>query len=81
MANCIAYCYGHDKNRTKMDHRLGSESADGEVATWHTEAEAHICKDGSGYVEVRCKNTGTVLHRFDFPSEEVRRLRAAIKAS
>lgn len=49
MANTIATATGSDRTgRTKETHRLGSESAYGRAATWHTDARAFVRADGSG---------------------------------
>ncbi len=67
MAATIAYCTGNDRVRSKEDHRLGSESAEGTAATWRTTATAFVRKDGAGYVEV--KRDGRVIHTFHFGPE------------
>lgn len=67
MANTIATATGHDRSRVKETHRLGSESAVVEAATWRTFATARVNKDGSGYVTV--KRDGKVLHYFEFGPE------------
>lgn len=68
MANCKASATGIDSNRTKDTHRLGSQAAKVEAATWQTFATAYVAKDGSGYVEV--KRGQKTIHRFDFGKEE-----------
>ncbi len=72
MANCIAWATGYDKSRQKEESRLGSVAAEGRAQTWRTLAIAFIRKDGSGYFELREKNSGVVLHRFDFGPEAER---------
>ena len=72
MAATIAYCKGYDKNRIKEEHRLGSEAAAAEVATWKTEVIAFIRKDGSGYVIVRNKATDELIHSYGFGPESER---------
>ena len=67
MANCIARAQGRDNNREKDTHRLGSEAARVEAATWQTFAAAEVRKDGSGYVQVI--RNGEVIHRFTFEAE------------
>mgnify|MGYP000872259266 CR=1 FL=1 len=67
MAATIAPCFGTDKNRTKSDHRLGSESSRGEAATWRTTAVAVVFKNGSGYVRV--ERDGVVIHEHRFEAE------------
>jgi len=73
MANCMATAIGSDKTRDKNTHRLGSDSAWAEAATWHTFAVAYVEKDGSGYVEVRrgsySRGNAQEIHRFDFGPE------------
>lgn len=72
MAATIAEAYGYDKTRTKDVHTLGSTGAKAVAATWHTEAIAYVARDGSGYVEVRVKETGRTIHRHDFGPEAER---------
>ena len=68
MANTIAVCIGTDKNgRRKEDHRLGSQSAEVQAATWHTTVTAYIHADGSGYVRV--KRDGVVMLEYSFGPE------------
>ena len=67
MAATIATATGSDRTRVKRDHRLGSESATGEAATWRTFATAHVNADGSGYVTV--KRDGSTFHAFTFGPE------------
>ena len=67
MAATIATATTEDNTRTKETHRLGSQSATGEAATWRTFATAHVFRDGSGYVRVR--RDGATLHVFDFGPE------------
>jgi hypothetical protein len=67
MAATIAEATGCDRQREKSTHRLGSEAAETTAATWNTFARAYVCKDGSGYVQV--KRRGETIHRFDFGPE------------
>ena len=67
MAATIATARGYDKLRVKEDHRLGSEAAEAEAATWRTFATAHVRRDGSGHVTVR--RDGKVIHSFEFEAE------------
>jgi hypothetical protein len=67
MAATIAKAWGSDSSRTKETHRIGSQAATAQAATWHTFARSHVNRDGSGYVEVT--RDGVTLHRFDFPAE------------
>jgi flavin-dependent dehydrogenase len=67
MAATIAHARGYDKSRVKEDHRLGSEAAEAEAATWRTFAVAYIRRDGSGYVTV--KRDGKVIHSYEFEAE------------
>lgn len=67
MAATIATATGHDTSRSKTSHRLGSQSASVEAATWRTFASAHVARDGSGYVEV--KQNGNLIHSFRFGPE------------
>ena len=63
MANTIATAVGHDNGRDKRTTRLGAQSATGMAATWHTSAEAHVRKDGSGHFSlVRDGSTIITLH-------------------
>ena len=71
MAATIARARGYDRVRSKDVHRLGSEQAWAEAATWRTFAEAEIRKDGSG--SVRVLRDGQELHRFEFGPEAVER--------
>lgn len=70
MAATIATATGHDSTRSKQVHRLGHQSSSAEAATWRTFATAHVCRDGSGSVEVR--RDGVVIHRFSFDPEGAR---------
>ncbi len=56
MANCIAYCRGMDKSRTKEDHRLGSEAAESEVATYKTKVTSLITKYGEVILTIKRGN-------------------------
>ena len=67
MAATIATATGYDKSRIKETHRLGSEVARGEAATWRTFATAEVRKDGSGFIRV--SRGDKLLHRFDFGPE------------
>ena len=67
MAATIARAIGYDSTRTKETHRLGSQSAFAEAATYHTFARAYVAWDGSGYIEV--ERDGHRLMRFDFSAE------------
>ena len=67
MAATIAEATGHDRNRAKYTHRLGSESAEVCAATYHTFVRAWVSRDGSGNITV--KQNGEVIHRFDFGPE------------
>jgi hypothetical protein len=67
MAATIASAVGHDRSRRKETHRLGSEFAQTEAATWRTFVRATVNKDGSGHVIV--KRDGTVIHAFTFEAE------------
>ncbi len=69
MAKCYAGCIGCDSSRTKEDHRLGSESAEGFAKTWKTTATAFVKRDGSGYVQVL--RNGRLEHAYHFPAEEI----------
>jgi len=53
MAATIAEATGYDKLRTKETHRLGSERAETRAATWHTEIESSMRKNGTGSAELR----------------------------
>lgn len=68
MAATIARATGNDKSRSKETHRLGSESASVEAATWHTSARASVDRHGMGYVQV--ERDGRPIVRVDFPSED-----------
>jgi len=68
MAATIATATGRDRARVKEGHRLGSESARGEAATWRTFATAFVRKDGSGYIELR--RDQKLIHSFEFGPEE-----------
>lgn len=67
MAATIAKAIGCDKSRHKETHRLGSETARVEAATWRTFARATVHKDGSGFVSV--ERDGRTIHRFVFEAE------------
>lgn len=67
MANCIAKAVGQDTTREKYVHRLGSQSAWAQAATWGTFATAYVRPDGSGFVRV--EQNGIEIHRFDFGKE------------
>jgi hypothetical protein len=67
MAATIARAIGMDSTRTKGTHRLGSQAASVQAATWRTFATAYVARDGSGYIEV--KRDGVVLHRLGFGPE------------
>lgn len=67
MAATIAKAVGYDSSRTKETHRLGSQGAWAEAATWRTFAEASVNRDGSGYIKV--VRDGTTLHSFYFEKE------------
>lgn len=56
MTNCIAYCRGMDKSRTKEDHRLGSEAAESEVATYNTKVISLITKYGEIILTIKRGN-------------------------
>jgi hypothetical protein len=68
MANTIAKAVGYDKNRSKETHRLGSELAYVEAATYRTFARAEVYKNGSGSIYVT--RDGKVIHEFSFPEEK-----------
>lgn len=70
MAATIATAYGIDRSRTKEAHRLGSQAARCQAATWRTFADVSVNADGSGSVEV--KRDGVVIHSFEFGPEEAR---------
>jgi len=67
MAATIAEATGHDRQRAKYTHRLGSESAEVCAATYHTFVRACVTKDGSGWVEV--KQNGNIIHSFRIEAE------------
>lgn len=60
MAATIAKAWGYDKVRIKEAHRLGSEQAHVQAATWRTFVDAYVNKEGEVYVQV--KRDGKVLH-------------------
>jgi hypothetical protein len=68
MAATIATAYGTDKSRIKETHRLGSENATGQAATWRTFAVASVNRDGSGYISVH--QNGELLARVTFGPED-----------
>lgn len=68
MAATIATATGFDRSRVKETHRLGSESAKAEAATWRTFAIARMDRDGSGEVEVI--RDGRRVHFFEFGPEK-----------
>jgi hypothetical protein len=68
MAATIARATGHDSNRSKETHRLGSQSSRVEAATWHTSAEAYVTRDGSGSIEV--SRDGRIIARVSFGPED-----------
>ncbi len=69
MAATIAKARGVDHSgRVKDTHRVGSERALVEAATWHTKVVAEVRADGSGYMEM--SRDGKIVHFFDFRAEE-----------
>ena len=68
MAATIARAKGYDSSRSKEVHRLGSEQAWAQAATWRTFAEVEVRRDGSGMVRVL--RDGAELHRFGFGPED-----------
>lgn len=67
MANTIAEAWGFDRSRIKETHRLGSEEAQAQAATYRTSARVNVCKDGSGVVTV--KRDGKIIHTWEFGPE------------
>ena len=67
MAATIAKAMGHDSNRVKTVHRLGSAAAQVEAATWRTFVEAWVNRDGSGFVCIT--RDGKLLHHWTFDAE------------
>ncbi len=68
MAATIAKARGYDTSRVKETHRLGSQSADVEAATWRTHAVAAIHRDGSGSLALA--RDGKYLLRVEFGPED-----------
>lgn len=67
MAATIAKATGRDATREKHVHRLGSQEASVEAATWHTFARAYVRRDGSGSVTV--EQNGKTLHTYSWGAE------------
>ena len=69
MANCIAKACGEDSSREKHVHRLGSQSAWVQAATWQTFVTAYVAANGMGWIKV--EQNGTMIHSFDFGPESL----------
>jgi len=67
MANTIAKAFGHDNNRSKETHRLGSKASTAEANTWRTFSKTHVNANGSGYVMIT--RDGEVLHSYEWGPE------------
>lgn len=83
MAATIATDTGYDKSRSKETHRLGSESAVAEAATWQTFATVMVRRDGSGTFELRGANR-SIIAEVAWPAESDARdqdMRAAVVAA
>jgi len=68
MAATIATATGADKSRTKTTHRLGSEYATAEAATWRTFATVTVRRDGR--VAVTVKRDGRTVHEWTLDEPE-----------
>ena len=68
MAATIAIARGHDTSRTKETHRLGSQSASAEVATWRTFIRVEVDREGRCYIRV--SRDGKDIHTWTLRTPE-----------
>lgn len=67
MAATIARAWGHDSSRTKEVHRLGSQQASVQAATWRTFVDASVDRNGGVHIAVR--RDGKLLHEYTLGAE------------